>query len=68
VIVKRGIGSIGLSGRGAFPGDPGEPRRRYLLVDFADIPARIAEHPVSRLDDLLPWDWRKHGGTVVRAA
>ncbi len=24
---------------------------------LADVPARIADQPVSWLDDLLPWNW-----------
>jgi transposase len=28
-------------------------------VWLADILARIAEHPIRRLDELLPWNWRK---------
>jgi transposase len=35
---------------------------------LADILARIAGHPASRLDELLPWNWRPAGAAVNRAA
>jgi hypothetical protein len=38
------------------------------LAWLADVLARIADHPVSKLDDLLPWNWAPAKGRRKLAA
>jgi transposase len=38
------------------------------LAWLADVLARIADHPVSKLDDLLPWNWAPAKGSRKLAA
>jgi hypothetical protein len=38
------------------------------LAWLSDLIARIAEHPASELDELLPWNWRKRMPSRAEAA
>lgn len=35
---------------------------------LADVLARIGDHPMKRLDDLLPWMWKANGNASPAAA
>eukprot|EP01037_Dinobryon_pediforme_P028427 gene28427-31701_t len=38
-----------------------------LQAWLADVLARIADHPVRKLDELLPWKWNKAGARIDAA-
>ena len=34
---------------------------------LADVIARIADHPINQIDDLLPWKWSREGSHAIAA-
>lgn len=71
---ERAIRPLALGRRNwTFAGTDAGGRRvaaRYTIIERAkmngldveayltDVIARISDHPIKRLDDLLPWNWR----------
>jgi transposase len=60
ILVVLRFGSRWRAGRGDV-----QPDRHSQMNDvdpqawLADVRARISEHPVQKLDELLPWNWRQ---------
>jgi hypothetical protein len=38
-----------------------------VLAHLADVLVRVATHPASRIDELLPMNWAKHFGQTATA-
>ena len=38
-----------------------------VLAYLADVLVRVATHPASRIDELLPMNWAKHFGQTATA-